>query len=159
MKSTKISIIVYIDHDVALNIAQQISLIISLTNKLNPRLIRVLDKIQRFYFQIRHKFDRFNIVFDALLRLSSSEPQSSDNVNDEELNVLHTTSSIEMNAKFKEKIFQEYKENFDCKKIDNIMNTDSHTVLFFAREDERIYQKETNTDITSFLSRRICVLL
>ena len=154
MKSTKILIIIYIDHEIALRIAQQINLITSSTDKSNLRLIRVSKYIQKFFFQIRHKSEKFNIVSNALFRFSSVKSKIFDNINDEKLNVLFATS-VEMNAKFKAKILQEYKEDFDWIKINKVLN-DSHTIFFFIRENELIYRKETDTDITSFLSRRIC---
>ena len=155
VKSTRTFIIIYIDHEIALRIAQQISLITSSTDKLNLRLIRVSKYIQKFSLQIRHKSEKLNIVSNALFRLFSVKSEIFDNINDEELNVFHATS-VEMNAKFKAKILQEYKENPDWIKISKVLNNSSHFVLLFIRENELIYRKETDTDITSFLSRRVC---
>ena len=50
-----IKIIIYIDHDVALDITKQTSFFTSFTNKLNFRLVKTLNYIQRFNFNIRHK--------------------------------------------------------------------------------------------------------
>ena len=62
-------IVIYINHDVVLKITKQISLIISFINKLNLRLVRVFDYFQRFNLNIRHKFDKQHIIFNALSRL------------------------------------------------------------------------------------------
>ena len=51
-----IFIMIYIDHDVVLKIVKQITFIISSTNKLNLRLIKTFDYVQRFNLKIRYKF-------------------------------------------------------------------------------------------------------
>ena len=55
IKSLSIFIVIYIDHDVVLKIVKQITFIISSTNKLNLRLIKTFNYIQRFNLKIRYK--------------------------------------------------------------------------------------------------------
>ena len=64
-------IVIYTDYDVALKIIKQTSLITSFINKLNFRFIRVFDYLQRFNLNIRHKFDKQHIIFNAFSRLIS----------------------------------------------------------------------------------------
>lgn len=52
------STIIFIDYDAILEIVKQTSLITTLMNKLNLRLIRVFDYIQRFELELRHKFEK-----------------------------------------------------------------------------------------------------
>ena len=57
IESLSIFIIIYIDHDVVLKSVKQITFIILSTNKLNLRLIKTFDYIQRFNLKIRYKFE------------------------------------------------------------------------------------------------------
>ena len=65
----KISTIVYIDHEASLDIVKQTSLTTSSIDKLNLRLVRASDYIQRFNFVIKHRSKHFHLVSDALSRL------------------------------------------------------------------------------------------
>lgn len=71
----KFSSIIYTDHDTSLKIIKQINLIISSPDKLNFRLMRTSDYIQRFSFHICHKSDKFHTISDALFRLLSIKSQ------------------------------------------------------------------------------------
>ena len=106
-----ITIIIYINHDAALDITKQISFFTSFTNKLNFRLMRISNYIQRFNFDIRYKFDKQHIMSNAFFRLIS------DNINvfdhDDELNALFTISLMKMNSNFKQRILNDYKSNFN----------------------------------------------
>ena len=68
---SSIFIVIYIDHDVALKIVKQITFIISSTNKLNLRLIKAFDYVQRFNLKIRHKFEIQHVIFDAFSRFAN----------------------------------------------------------------------------------------
>ena len=62
--------IIYTDYSTALQIAKQTSLTTSSTAKLNLRLIRASDYIQRFRnLELRHKPGTQHIVPDTLSRL------------------------------------------------------------------------------------------
>ena len=158
IESIKSSTIVYIDHDVALKIAKQISLTTSSTDKLNLRLIRASDYVQRFSLQIRHKSDKFHIVFDALSRLSFDRAQLSNYFQDDELDVLlHTASLVEMSNEFKNKILQNYKNDSDWIKISKMLNKKDVLLSFLRKNDDLIYRKEICDDSASFVFRRMCV--
>ena len=62
---------IYIDHDVVLKIIKQITFIISLTNKLNLRLIKAFDYVQRFNLKIRYKFEIQFVIFDVFSRFAN----------------------------------------------------------------------------------------
>ena len=63
------SIIIYIDHNAAIPISRQTTFITFNTNKLNLRLVRTSQYLFNFNFFIRHKIDKFNVIFDALFKL------------------------------------------------------------------------------------------
>ena len=71
IKSSSIFIMIYIDHDVVLKIVKQITFIISSTNKLNLRLIKAFDYVQRFNLKIRYKFEIQHVIFDVFSRFAS----------------------------------------------------------------------------------------
>lgn len=107
--------IIYLNHDATLNIAKQIILTISSTNKFNLRLVRASNYIQRFSFKIRNKSEKLHIVSDTLSRLFTVSVQQKkfDTFENEELDVLYTESLIEINSYFKNRILQNYKNDFD----------------------------------------------
>ena len=71
IESSSIFIVIYIDHNVVLKIVKQITFIISSTNKLNLRLIKTFDYVQRFNLKIRHKFEVQHVIFDVFSRFAS----------------------------------------------------------------------------------------
>jgi hypothetical protein len=102
IESFKKFIILFTDHEFALSIVKQTSRIITFIDRLNLRLIRAFEYIQRFNVIIKHKSDKQHIVSNALSRLV--------NENDEfnifelnELNALFIIILIEMNFAFKKK--------------------------------------------------------
>ena len=64
-----LSIIVYIDHSATILILRQITFIMFNTNKLNLKFIRTSQYVFDFNFFIRHKIDKFNVIFDVLFKL------------------------------------------------------------------------------------------
>lgn len=85
--------VLYTDHGSALDIAKQISLSTSSTAKLNLRLIRASEFIQRFRnLEFRHKPGREYIVSDALSRLfnfAATEVAICEEIVEGELDALH----------------------------------------------------------------------
>ena len=95
-------------------IAKQINLLTFSTDKLNLRLIRIFEYIQRFFLIIRHKSKRFYVIFDVLSRLFISKKSLSStdfSHNDDELDMLFIVSMIEINSDFKTKIIESYQKN------------------------------------------------
>ena len=71
IESSSIFVMIYIDHDVTLKIVKQITFTILLTNKLNLRLIKTFDYVQRFNLKIRYKFEIQHVIFDVFSRFAS----------------------------------------------------------------------------------------
>jgi hypothetical protein len=110
IESSKKFIILFTDHEFALSIVKQTSLVITFIDKLNLRLIRAFEYIQRFNVIIKHKSDKQHIVSDALFRLVSGNDEF--NIfESEELDALFIIILIEMNSTFRKKIIAEYFKN------------------------------------------------
>ena len=89
---------------------KQISLITSYIDKLNLRLIRTFNYIQRFNLLIKHKSKRLHLMFDALFCLFTM--QNNDNCNDEnEFDVLFTIFMTKINKNFKKNFILKYQPN------------------------------------------------
>lgn len=86
MVDTATKTVIYTDHGAALRIAKQTTLTTSSTNKLNLRLIRASDYIQRFRnIEFRYKLGSRHVVPDALSRLSHTQAK---NESEDELDAL-----------------------------------------------------------------------
>ena len=105
-------IIIFIDHDAALNIAKQINMIIALTNKLNLRLIQTSDYIQRFELKFRHRSKKQYVVSDVFFRLFNTNVEANASF-EEELNALFIIILMKMNETFRKKIEKNYRKNFN----------------------------------------------
>jgi hypothetical protein len=124
IKSSKHSTIIYIDHDVSSVITTIIKLSISSTNRFNMKLMRVFMYFSQFRLNIRHRSEKFNVVSNALSRLSVKK----DNITHEALNLnlnhlqsntqnsksnqiyAYFTILIEMSTEFRDKIQKEYRK-------------------------------------------------
>lgn len=71
IKLFKHSTMIYIDHDVNLIITVKTKFNITNINKVNLKLIKTLTYIFQFRFEIRHCFDRFNVISDIFSKLST----------------------------------------------------------------------------------------
>ena len=67
-----LSIVIYIDHELTLNIVKQITLIINFIDKLNFRFVKISNYLQKFNLNIKHKFDKQHIVSNAFFRLANA---------------------------------------------------------------------------------------
>ena len=157
MKSTDTITIVYIDHDAAFDIAKQTTLITSLIDRFNLRLIRASDYVQRFNLKIRHKFEKLHLISDAFFKLSTEMSLFSHDENDE-LNVLFTISFVEMTSKFRNRIVADYVKNLTWKKILKTFefSRKNNIELLFMSENDLIYRKKSNHNM-SFTLRRLCI--
>ena len=117
-------IVVYIDHDVNISIVNQIKLISSNMKKLNMKLVRASTYLSQFRLLMYHRFEKSNIVFDVLNRLSSNFDKR-DDVNDLNVDSYHdiefvydivyafNQAIVIMIARFRERLQKEYKNNLD----------------------------------------------
>ena len=176
MKTFTLTTIIYIDHDVALRIIKQISLIIFFINKLNLRLIRAFNYLQRFNLNIRHKFKKQHIIFDALFKLFSDNNSQKFFANDE-LNALYIfpkpsakksfaniilfiTFLIKMNSKFKRRILKKYKSDLNWQRIFIILNEndgENAVKLPFYQKNDLIFRSDQNIKSHDYQSRRLCI--
>ena len=165
-------IVIYIDHDVTLDIVKQITFSSFSTNKLNLRLMRVSDYIQRFDFDIRHKSNKFHLVSNVLSRLVNlNDSQTSSK---EELDALFTfvdvntvhfdvdvyfiCSLVKMNDVFRQKILDDYKIDSSWNRILNVLSIENDVNLSFERRDhELIFRVDDSIDDHAFISYRLCI--
>ena len=84
-------------------------------DKLNLRLVRASNYIQRFNLDIRHKSNKQHIVSDVLSRLVSDNINASviRNFDENELDALFTISLIEMKKDFRNRILDDYKTDLN----------------------------------------------
>jgi hypothetical protein len=122
IKSSKHSTIIYIDHEVSSVIAAIIKLSIFSTDRLNMKLIRASMYLSQFRLNIRHRAEKFNIVSDALSRLSVEKNNSSHEALDLDLDhyqskmknsendriYAYVTTLVEMTEDFRVKIKKSY---------------------------------------------------
>lgn len=71
IKSTIHFTIIYIDHEANSTIITQIKLNTINIDKLNLKLIKAFIYLSQFCLTIRHKFDKTNVISNALSRLST----------------------------------------------------------------------------------------
>ena len=115
IESINVLTIIYIDHDVSLKIAKQIFLIISLTNTLNLRFVKVFEYVQKFDLIIRHKSNKFHIISDALFKLYNAIylNENANNSIDEKFDVLFIVLITQMNFDFNKRLLNKYVSDFD----------------------------------------------
>ena len=61
--------IMYIDHETAVEISRQKFLFTFSTNKLNLRLIKTFEYIQKFNIIIKHKFEKKSCCFECVIQI------------------------------------------------------------------------------------------
>jgi len=66
IEATTKNVIIYTDHAASVKISCQFSLNITAVKKLNLYLIQASEYLQCFYLNIHYKFERSNIILDAL---------------------------------------------------------------------------------------------
>ena len=150
------STVIYTDHEAFFAIVKQTSLSTSSTNKLNFRLVRASNYIQRFDLIIRHKSDKFHLMSDALSRLfvtSAINTQSKD----EKLDIFFTASLMKMISEFRERLIEEYINDFSWRKISKLIESSNknETILSFITKDQLIYRRDSHNML--FVSERLCI--
>ena len=110
--------VIYTDHSAAVSLVRQTSLNTTSVDKLNLRLIRASEYLQRFRLDVRYKPGKVNIVPDALSRLASRDYKPSDS----SLDSLYAdvspivsvccfpVSLVEMNDDFRQRLLRGYQE-------------------------------------------------
>ena len=111
--------IIFTDHSAAVSIVRQTSMNTVSTEKLNLRLIRASEYLQRFRLDVRYKPGKTNIVPDALSRLAKSEDSAWDNWKPSAVDeaMAHPIAIVEMSRAFKDKIKQGYEDDRRCQRV------------------------------------------
>ena len=73
IESVQLSLIIYIDHEIAVEINRRKSLFTSFIDKFNLRLIKTFEYIQRFNLIIKHKSKKRHIILNVLSKLKFSK--------------------------------------------------------------------------------------
>ena len=159
IETSKGPTIFYTDHGAALSIARQTTLSTSSTDKLNLRLVRASDYVQRFNIILRHKPGKQHTVPDALSRLPTDNSEQKLGSYGE-LDVLFTTSLVEMNEEFRKSITEGYDADPSWKKLIATINnaTEDGTRILFCRENGLIFRLEGYASGDhAFVPRRLCI--
>ena len=123
IKTFKYVTIIYIDYVVNSFITRQIKFISNNVDKLNIKLIRASIYLSQFRFDVRYKFDKSHIIFDALSRLSTNNCMFSDkndvfdieNFHDDiidsnnDVTYIYNNDLITISEKFKLKLQKNYR--------------------------------------------------
>lgn len=128
----------------------------------NFRLVRASDYIQRFQLIIKHKPGKQHIVPNALSRLNADNKDGSLGDHDGELDVLFTSSLVEMSKEFCNGIIAGYNKDPFWKKVLQILvkqqQTSMESVLPFCLDDSLIFRTEGYTSSDhGFEPRRLCI--
>lgn len=116
IESTLQFFIIYTNYKAAVKINRQESLFTSFTNKLNFRIIKTFEYIQKFNLIIWHKSGKKHIISDALFRLKKIHLAESNVASHEKLNALFMKkqvnffSVVEISKDFRDKIVINYQK-------------------------------------------------
>ena len=110
IKSSKSKVVVYTDHSATVDICKQATLTTTSTVRLNLRLVRASQYLQRFDLDVRHKPGKSNVIPDALSRLPSTNQHTALPPEHAELDALYayTTTLVEIDQTFKVRIVKGY---------------------------------------------------
>ena len=123
--------IVYTDHGAALGIAKQTTMSTSSTAKLNLRLIRASEYIQRFRsLEFRHKPGKQHVVPDALSRLHAATIIDRDTT-EGQLDILHscaytTSALVELSPELRQQILDGYQADKSWRKIIDTLDSNEN---------------------------------
>ena len=168
VEATNLFTMIYIDHDAVLDIAKQTSLTISFIDKLNLRLMRTSNYIQRFNLNIRHKLEKQHVVSNALSRLATNNVLESvlqkSFTNEDELNALFIMFLIEINVDFKQRILNNYKSDLNWQRVIFVLEANDNydenvaTLSFYKEKNDLIFRFDDYiTESHDYESNRLCI--
>ena len=162
---SKFSVIIQIDHSATIDICKQ--KLITNTNffiRSNIRLVRISQYLSQFSLDVRHKFDKDNVVSDALFRLISIETISLEQKDYSEFDVLYiyNTTLVEISKDFKEKIIQGYASDSRWNKHASLLNkndslNENVAIMSFVKKEDLIYYVDQMTDVKRLCISKNCV--
>ena len=148
IETTEHFTVVYTDHSATAAIAQQSSLNTTSVIKLNFRLIRSSEYLQRFRLDIRHIHNKTNTIPNALSRLANSNDKKKieENVLTTMSTSVYSVTIVHMIDEFKTKIINNY-ANYYLKIIDFIIaNNELYfyaTSFFYVFKRDLLYYKNS----------------
>jgi hypothetical protein len=165
IKFSKHSTIIYIDHDANSVIATIIKLSIISTNKLNMKLMRAFMYFSQFRLNIRHRSKKFNVISNALSRLSIKKNNNSHealNLNldhfqsniqnsENDLTYAYFTILMKMFSDFRSKIQKKYRKESRWTKLIKMLkslkkrrekNNHEESEVDFLWKDELLFHKD-----------------
>ena len=159
--------IIYTDYETAIEISRQKSFFTSFTNKLNFRLIKISEYIQRFNFIIRHKSEKKHVVSNVFFRFKTEESNADPEFKKNKLNALSIImqksifnffSVVEIFQKFRNFIMKNYQTESTWIKIKNtIVKTVRNEIrISFYDENNLIYFDEKRI-INRISHRQLCL--
>ena len=155
-------IIIFTNHDAILNIIKQINMITIFIDKLNFRLVRVSDYIQRFDVELRHKSNKQHIVLDVFFRLISFNTDVA--FEKDELDALFTTTLMKIEKSFRKKLVASYISDLNWKKICSMLNQQNKNdenivkLSFYRKTNELIFRfDDFIIDNHAYESYRLCI--
>ena len=128
IKSSKHSTVIYTNHETNSAIAAEIKLSTTNIDKLNMKLIRASTYLFQFRLEVRHRFEKFNIISNAFSRLSVKTQSRKKNnfeinANDPKSNRIYAyaITLMEMSDRFRKAIIEKYIRDSTWKKIKTML--------------------------------------
>ena len=154
--------IIYTDYSITVNIVCQSSLSTTSTEKINLCLIQTSEYLQLFCLDIHYKSDKFNVISDALFKLT--EQNYCQELNASTLNALYTTavynsesvtysiSLVKLNREFQEHLITEYIEDIHWVRVKvmieaNVKLVKNASALLYKVIGELIYYKDSECSL------------
>ena len=155
--------VVFTNHEFVLNIVKQINMTIISIDKLNFRIVKISNYIQRFDLEIRHKSNKLYIVSNTLSRFVNINTRIISN-DENEFDALFIIVLIKMKKDFHKRIVVEYLTNLNWKKICEILNKQNENNIendvqfLFYRQNKLIFRfDDFIIDDYVFESRRLYI--
>lgn len=167
MVDTAPKTIIYTDHGSALGLAKQTTLTTSSTDKMNLRLVRASDYVQRFQnIEFRYKMGSSHIVPDALSRLPRKDvevDESKGQLDQLWAHAYSTTALVEMSTEFKDRLLQGYQEDRGWRRVIEVLENndaageDAAKLPFYIGDDGLIWRVDDYTSDHAYAPERLCV--
>ena len=162
IRSSKHSTVIYTNHETNFTITVKTKLNITNINKLNMKFIKAFTYFSQFHIEMRHKFEKFNVVSNALNRLSiKSVNKSINNLKIDQIYV-YVITFVEISFEFKKELIDEYVKNSTWKKFKSMLKQLKKRV-----EKKTTSEKSSNIDIDFILkndliyhvknNKRLCI--
>ena len=157
IRSSKHFTIIYTDHEANFMIVAKTKFSTININKLNMKFIKTFIYFFQFRIEMRHKFEKFNVVSNALSRLSiKSINKSINNLNIDAKNsktdqiYVYVTTFVEIFFEFKKELIDEYVKNSAWKKLKSMLKQLKKRI-----EKKTTSKKSSNIDINFTLKNNL----